>query len=62
MREIVKGIFLQEGYPGVRLGAVVCDGAALLIDSPLRIGRTRVAGGDREPRPAALGGAARRSP
>ena len=37
MREIVKGVFLQEGYPGVRLGAVVADGEALLIDSPLRI-------------------------
>jgi len=37
MRELVKGVFLEEGYPGVRLGAVVADGAALLIDSPLRI-------------------------
>jgi len=37
MREIVKGVFLQESYPGVRLGAVVADGAALLVDSPLRI-------------------------
>jgi glyoxylase-like metal-dependent hydrolase (beta-lactamase superfamily II) len=37
MREVVKGVFLQEGYPGVRLGAVVSGSAALLIDSPLRI-------------------------
>lgn len=37
MRELAKGVFLQEGYPGVRLGAVVADGSALLIDSPLRI-------------------------
>jgi glyoxylase-like metal-dependent hydrolase (beta-lactamase superfamily II) len=37
MREIAKGVFLQEGYPGVRLGAVVADGTALLIDSPLRL-------------------------
>lgn len=37
MREIVRGVFLQEAYPGVRLGAVVSDGAALLVDSPLRI-------------------------
>lgn len=37
MREIAKGVFLQDGYPGVRLGAVVSDGVALLIDSPLRI-------------------------
>ncbi|HMK08396.1 MAG TPA: MBL fold metallo-hydrolase, partial [Anaerolineales bacterium] len=37
MREIAKNVFLQEGYPGVRLGAVVVDGSALLIDSPLRI-------------------------
>lgn len=37
MREIVKGVFVQEAYPGVRLGAVVVEGSALLIDSPLRI-------------------------
>jgi glyoxylase-like metal-dependent hydrolase (beta-lactamase superfamily II) len=37
MREIVKGVFLQEAYPGVRLGAVVAGGTALLVDSPLRI-------------------------
>jgi glyoxylase-like metal-dependent hydrolase (beta-lactamase superfamily II) len=37
MRELVKGVFLKEDYPGVRLGAVVADGSALLIDSPLRI-------------------------
>jgi glyoxylase-like metal-dependent hydrolase (beta-lactamase superfamily II) len=37
MRELAKGVFLQEDYPGVRLGAVVADGSALLIDSPLRI-------------------------
>ncbi|HSR47459.1 MAG TPA: MBL fold metallo-hydrolase [Anaerolineales bacterium] len=37
MRELVKGVFLQDEYPGVRLGAVVVDGSALLIDSPLRI-------------------------
>ncbi len=37
MREIAKGVLLQEGYPGVRLGAVVADGTALLIDSPLRL-------------------------
>lgn len=37
MRELAKGVLLQDEYPGVRLGAVVADGAALLIDSPLRI-------------------------
>src|SRR3989304_8671718 len=37
MRERAKGVFLQEGFPGVRLGAVVADGSALLIDSPLRM-------------------------
>jgi glyoxylase-like metal-dependent hydrolase (beta-lactamase superfamily II) len=37
MRELVKGVFVEEAFPGVRLGAVVADGAALLIDSPLRI-------------------------
>lgn len=37
MRELVKGVFVQDQYPGVRLGAVVVEGSALLIDSPLRI-------------------------
>jgi glyoxylase-like metal-dependent hydrolase (beta-lactamase superfamily II) len=37
MRELVKGVFLQDEYPGVRLGAVVVEDSALLIDSPLRI-------------------------
>lgn len=37
MRELAKGVFIQDEYPGVRLGAVVAGGAALLVDSPLRI-------------------------
>src|SRR3989304_7565473 len=37
MRELAKGVFLQEGDPGVGLGAVGADGSALLIDCPLRL-------------------------
>jgi glyoxylase-like metal-dependent hydrolase (beta-lactamase superfamily II) len=37
VKELAKGVFLEDGFPGVRLGAVVADGAALLIDTPLRV-------------------------
>ena len=37
MREIVQGVFLEDRYPGVILGAVAADGGGLLIDTPLRI-------------------------
>ena len=37
MREIVQGVFLEDRYPGVILGAVAADGGVLLIDTPLRI-------------------------
>jgi len=56
MRELVKGVFLEEDYPGVRLGAVVADGAALLVDTPLRIedGREWLAGVGARGRPRYL--------
>jgi glyoxylase-like metal-dependent hydrolase (beta-lactamase superfamily II) len=37
MREIAQGIFLEDRYPGVILGAVAADSSVLLIDTPLRI-------------------------
>lgn len=52
MRELVKGVFVQDEYPGVRLGAVVANGSAVLIDSPLRIedGRDWLAAIDAQPK------------
>ncbi|HET7011513.1 MAG TPA: MBL fold metallo-hydrolase [Anaerolineales bacterium] len=37
MREVVQGVFLEDRYPGVILGAAAADGDVLLIDTPLRI-------------------------
>lgn len=37
MRELAKGVFYEDRYPGVQLGAVVSDGDALLVDTPLRM-------------------------
>lgn len=37
MRELVQGVFLEDRYPGLILGAVAAEGQVLLIDSPLRI-------------------------
>jgi len=37
MRELVQGVFLEDQYPGVLLGAVAAEGSVLLIDTPLRI-------------------------
>ena len=37
MREVSKGVFVEEAFPGVRVGAVVVDRTALLVDTPLRI-------------------------
>jgi glyoxylase-like metal-dependent hydrolase (beta-lactamase superfamily II) len=37
MREIVQGVFLEDRFPGVILGAVAADSSVLLIDTPLRI-------------------------
>jgi glyoxylase-like metal-dependent hydrolase (beta-lactamase superfamily II) len=36
MREIANGIFLEDQYPGVQLGAVLGEQQILLIDSTLR--------------------------
>ena len=37
MREVVQGVFLEDQYPGVILGAVAAGGEVLLVDTPLRI-------------------------
>lgn len=36
MREIASGVFLENKYPGLRLGAVAGTRGLLLIDAPLR--------------------------
>jgi glyoxylase-like metal-dependent hydrolase (beta-lactamase superfamily II) len=36
MKEIEDGIYYENAYPGVTLGAVFCPQATILIDAPLR--------------------------
>jgi glyoxylase-like metal-dependent hydrolase (beta-lactamase superfamily II) len=37
MRELVPGVFLEDRYPGVILGAIAAEGEVVLIDTPLRL-------------------------
>jgi glyoxylase-like metal-dependent hydrolase (beta-lactamase superfamily II) len=36
MKKITTGVYLEDSYPGVIVGAVLSDEGALLIDAPLR--------------------------
>jgi glyoxylase-like metal-dependent hydrolase (beta-lactamase superfamily II) len=36
MQEIDKGIFFENSYPGVTLGAIILEQGTILIDAPLR--------------------------
>lgn len=37
MREIVRGVLMEDKYPGVIVGAIASDGSALLVDCPIRV-------------------------
>ncbi len=37
MRELSRGVYLEDRYPGVQLGAVAAGEQVLLVDSPLRL-------------------------
>lgn len=37
MRSIVRGVFVENRYPGVSLGAIASRDSLLLIDSPIRV-------------------------
>jgi cyclase len=37
MREIGDGVFVEDGYPGVHIGAVRAGDRVLLVDCPLRV-------------------------
>ena len=54
MRELVQGVFLEDQYPGVLLGAVAAEGSVLLNrHAAADRGRARVAVGAGASRPAA---------
>ena len=36
MQKIVDGVYLEDGFPGVMIGAVPLGEGVLLIDAPLR--------------------------
>lgn len=36
MKKISSGIFIEDSYPGVTLGAIISEESLLLIDAPLR--------------------------
>lgn len=37
MREIVRGVFIEDKYPGVTVGAIASEDGALLVDCPIRV-------------------------
>lgn len=37
MREIVRGVLIEDKYPGVIVGAIASEGVSLLVDCPIRV-------------------------
>jgi cyclase len=37
MREIVRGVLMEDKYPGVIVGAIASDDGTLLVDCPIRV-------------------------
>lgn len=37
MREIVRGVLIEDKYPGVIVGAIASEDGALLVDCPIRV-------------------------